>query len=145
MRNIEVTVGRTGVLTPTAVFDPIFLAGTSVSRASLHNGDIIANLGVGIGDTIKVRKAGDIIRRSSAYRRLPGSKPLPCPRPARAAAHPWCICRTKQPCAASTPNARRRACANLIHFASRNAMAIDGLGEAVAVQLIDKGLVSTGS
>ena len=61
VRNIEVTVGRTGVLTPTAVFDPIFLAGTSVSRASLHNGDIIANLGVGIGDTIKVRKAGDII------------------------------------------------------------------------------------
>ena len=61
VRGIEVTVGRTGVLTPTAVFDPIFLAGTSVSRASLHNGDIIASLGVGIGDTIKVRKAGDII------------------------------------------------------------------------------------
>ena len=61
VRDIEVTVGRTGVLTPTAVFDPIFLAGTSVSRASLHNGDIIANLGVGIGDTVQVRKAGDII------------------------------------------------------------------------------------
>ena len=52
VRNIEVTVGRTGVLTPTAVFDPIFLAGTSVSRASLHNGDIIANLGVGIGEGV---------------------------------------------------------------------------------------------
>ena len=52
VRDIEVTVGRTGVLTPTAVFDPIFLAGTSVSRASLHNGDIIANLGVGIGEGV---------------------------------------------------------------------------------------------
>ena len=61
VREIEVTVGRTGVLTPTAVFDPIFLAGTSVSRASLHNGDIIAALDVRIGDTIRVRKAGDII------------------------------------------------------------------------------------
>lgn len=112
VRNIEVTVGRTGVLTPTAVFDPIFLAGTSVSRASLHNGDIIANLGVGIGDTIKVRKAGTSSRRSSAYRPVcRAASPLPCPRPAPAAAHPWCICRTKQPCAASTPNARRRACA----------------------------------
>ena len=113
VRNIEVTVGRTGVLTPTAVFDPIFLAGTSVSRASLHNGDIIANLGVGIGDTIKVRKAGDIIpevhRRigpSAGQQALCHAHDLP-----RAAAHPWCICRTKQPCAASTPNALRRACA----------------------------------
>ena len=104
VRNIEVTVGRTGVLTPTAVFDPIFLAGTSVSRASLHNGDIIANLGVGIGDTIKVRKAGDIIpevigdlpelrrtrgafagRNSPALRqpRMPGAEP--------AQPHPLCV------------------------------------------------------
>ena len=71
VRDIEVTVGRTGVLTPTAVFDPIFLAGTSVSRASLHNGDIIANLGVGIGDTVQVRKAGDIIPVSYTHLTLP--------------------------------------------------------------------------
>lgn len=61
VRDIEVTVGRTGVLTPTAVFDPIFLAGTSVSRANLHNEDIIEAMDVRIGDTIQVRKAGDII------------------------------------------------------------------------------------
>lgn len=80
MRDIEVTVGRTGVLTPTAVFDPIFLAGTSVSRASLHNGDIIASLGVGIGDTIKVRKAGDIIPEViGVSARLPGSRPFAMP------------------------------------------------------------------
>lgn len=58
VRDIEVTVGRTGVLTPTAVFDPIFLAGTSVSRANLHNEDIIEAMDVRIGDTIQVRKAG---------------------------------------------------------------------------------------
>ena len=73
VRNIEVTVGRTGVLTPTAVFDPIFLAGTSVSRASLHNGDIIANLGVGIGDTIKVRKAVDMLIEWGLVERRHGS------------------------------------------------------------------------
>ena len=61
VREVEVSVGRTGVLTPTAVFDPVFLAGTSVSRASLHNEDIIRSLDLRIGDTIRVRKAGDII------------------------------------------------------------------------------------
>lgn len=112
MRDIEVTVGRTGVLTPTAVFDPIFLAGTSVSRASLHNGDIIASLGVGIGDTIKVRKAGDIIPEViGVSARLPAAAPLPCPQPAPAAAHLSCICRMRPPCAVSTPSARPKVCA----------------------------------
>ena len=68
VRNIEVTVGRTGVLTPTAVFDPIFLAGTSVSRASLHNGDIIANLASASGTPSRCARRGTSSRRSSAYR-----------------------------------------------------------------------------
>ena len=61
LRSIEVAVGRTGVLTPTACFDPVFLAGTTVARATLHNEDFIRQFGLCIGDTIQVRKAGDII------------------------------------------------------------------------------------
>ena len=86
VRDIEVTVGRTGVLTPTAVFDPIFLAGTSVARANLHNGDIIGSLDVRIGDTIQVRKAGDIIPEVIGVARhgegtVPYRMPDRCPRP----------------------------------------------------------------
>ena len=144
VRNIEVTVGRTGVLTPTAVFDPIFLAGTSVSRASLHNGDIIANLGVGIGDTIKVRKAGDIIPEViGVSARLPGSKPFAMPTTCPSCGAPMVHLQDETALRCVNPECPAQSLRNLIHFASRNAMAIDGLGEAVAVQLIDKGLVST--
>ena len=144
VRNIEVTVGRTGVLTPTAVFDPIFLAGTSVSRASLHNGDIIANLGVGIGDTIKVRKAGDIIPEViGVSARLPGSKPFAMPTTCPSCGAPVVHLQDETALRCVNPECPAQSLRNLIHFASRNAMAIDGLGEAVAVQLIDKGLVST--
>ena len=144
VRNIEVTVGRTGVLTPTAVFDPIFLAGTSVSRASLHNGDIIANLGVGIGDTIKVRKAGDIIPEViGVSARLPGSKPFSMPTTCPSCGAPVVHLQDETALRCVNPECPAQSLRNLIHFASRNAMAIDGLGEAVAVQLIDKGLVST--
>ena len=134
VRDIEVTVGRTGVLTPTAVFDPIFLAGTSVSRASLHNGDIIASLGVGIGDTIKVRKAGDII---------PGSRPFAMPTTCPSCGAPVVHLQDETALRCVNPECPAQSLRNLIHFASRNAMAIDGLGEAVAVQLIEKGLVTT--
>ena len=144
VRDIEVTVGRTGVLTPTAVFDPIFLAGTSVSRASLHNGDIIANLGVGIGDTIKVRKAGDIIPEViGVSARLPGSKPFAMPTTCPSCGAPVVHLQDETALRCVNPECPAQSLRNLIHFASRNAMAIDGLGEAVAVQLIDKGLVST--
>ena len=144
VRNIEVTVGRTGVLTPTAVFDPIFLAGTSVSRASLHNGDIIANLGVGIGDTIKVRKAGDIIPEViGVSARLPGSKPFAMPTTCPSCGAPVVHLQDETALRCVNPECPAQSLRNLIHFASRNAMAIDGLGEAVAVQLIDKELIST--
>ena len=144
VQDIVVQVGRTGVLTPTAVFDPIFLAGTSVSRASLHNGDIIANLGVGIGDTIKVRKAGDIIPEViGVSARLPGSKPFAMPTTCPSCGAPVVHLQDETALRCVNPECPAQSLRNLIHFASRNAMAIDGLGEAVAVQLIDKGLVST--
>lgn len=144
VRDIEVTVGRTGVLTPTAVFDPIFLAGTSVSRASLHNGDIIDSLGVGIGDTIQVRKAGDIIPEVIAVSAHgPQSQPFQMPAFCPSCGAPVVHLEDETALRCVNPECPAQSLRNLIHFASRDAMAIDGLGEAVAIQLTDKGLVHT--
>lgn len=142
VRDIEVSVGRTGVLTPTAVFDPIFLAGTSVSRASLHNGDIIEELDVRIGDTIQVRKAGDIIPEVIGVARhgkntQPYQMPTCCPSCGAPVVH----LQDETALRCVNPECPAQSLRNLIHFASRNAMAIDGLGEAVAAQLIDRGLI----
>lgn len=142
VREIEVTVGRTGVLTPTAVFDPVFLAGTSVARASLHNADIIAALDVRIGDTIRVRKAGDIIPEVIGVAchgdaAEPYRMPAACP----SCGAPVVRLQDEAALRCVNPECPAQALRNLIHFASRNAMAIDGLGEAVAAQLIDRGLV----
>lgn len=144
VRDIEVTVGRTGVLTPTAVFDPIFLAGTSVSRASLHNGDIITNLGVGIGDTIQVRKAGDIIPEVIAVSAHgPESHPFIMPTVCPSCGAPVVHLEGETALRCVNPECPAQCLRNLIHFASRDAMAIDGLGEAVAIQLTEKELVHT--
>ena len=144
VRDIEVTVGRTGVLTPTAVFDPVFLAGTSVSRASLHNGDIIRNLGVGIGDTIQVRKAGDIIPEVIAVTaHAPDGRPFCMPDTCPSCGAPVVHLQDETALRCVNPECPAQSLRNLIHFASRDAMAIDGLGEAVAVQLTEKGLVHT--
>ena len=142
VRDIEVSVGRTGVLTPTAVFDPVFLAGTSVSRASLHNGDIIEELDVRIGDTIQVRKAGDIIPEVIGVARhgkdtQPYRMPTHCPSCGAPVVH----LQDETALRCVNPECPAQSLRNLIHFASRNAMAIAGLGEAVAAQLIDRELV----
>ena len=142
VRDIEVTVGRTGVLTPTAVFDPIFLAGTSVSRASLHNGDIIANLGVGIGDTVQVRKAGDIIPEVIAVSaHLPGAQPFQMPTACPSCGAPVVHLEDEAALRCVNPECPAQALRNIIHFASRDAMDIDGLGTAVATQLVEKDMV----
>lgn len=144
VRDIEVTVGRTGVLTPTAVFDPIFLAGTSVARANLHNGDIIGSLDVRIGDTIQVRKAGDIIPEViGVARHGEGTVPYRMPDRCPSCGAPVVHLEDEAALRCVNPECPAQALRNLIHFASRNAMAVDGLGEAVARQLIDKGLVHT--
>lgn len=144
VREIEVTVGRTGVLTPTAVFDPVFLAGTSVSRASLHNGDIISDLGIGIGDTVQVRKAGDIIPEVIAVTtHAPHGKPFVMPSVCPSCGAPVVHLQDETALRCVNPECPAQSLRNLIHFASRDAMAIDGLGEAVAIQLIEKNLVHT--
>lgn len=141
--NIEVGVGRTGVLTPTAVFEPVSLAGTTVSRAVLHNQDFINELGIRVGDTISVRKAGDIIPEvlkafdhpnNSETFRLPSICPSCGEEVVRLQDEVAYRCVNPE-----CPEQKRR---NLIHFASKGAMNIDGLGPATIDQLIDNSLVS---
>ncbi len=140
--DIDITVGRTGVLTPTAVFKPVQLAGTTVSRAILHNQDFITQLDVRIGDTILVRKAGDIIPEVVAVtahkeESQPFQMPKICPSCGAAAVH----LEDEAALRCVNPECPAQALRNIIHFASRNAMDIDGLGKAVAAQLVNKGYV----
>ena len=142
LRSIDVAVGRTGVLTPTACFDPVFLAGTTVARATLHNEDFIKQFGLCIGDTIQVRKAGDIIPEvigvtSHAEDAEPYQMPEICPSCGAPVVH----LEDEAALRCVNPECPAQSLRNLIHFASRTAMAIDGLGEAIAQQLIDRQLV----
>lgn len=144
VREIEWTVGRTGVVTPTAVMDPVQLAGTTVARASLHNPDLLAKLDVRLGDTVKLHKAGDIIPEisevvlskrpedSAAY-----EVPTKCPSCGEDLVHLdeevalRCI----------NPSCPAQVEEGITHFASRQAMNIAGLGPKIVKQLIAKDLV----
>lgn len=143
LRKIEINVGRTGVLTPTAVFDPIQLAGTTVSRAVLHNEDFILSKGIGIGDLITVRKAGEIIPEVlSVKEHAEGSAPFKMP-----TVCPSCggaVTREEGEAALRCTNAECPAqlLRHLIHFTSRDAMDIEGLGPAVLQQLTEAGIIS---
>lgn len=140
--DIEITVGRTGVLTPTAVFEPIALAGTSVGRAILHNEDFIREKDVRIGDTILVRKAGDIIPEVVCVRQHGAdSEPYVMPTACPSCGAPVSRLEGEAALRCTNPECPAQLLRNLIHFASRNAMDIDGLGEAVMTQLVDKGFV----
>ena len=142
LRDIEIQVGRTGALTPTAVFDSVTLAGTSVSRATLHNQDFITEKGICIGDTLLVRKAGEIIPEVLKVVRH-GENPVPYQIPETC---PVCGSKTvRDPDEAvircinpACPATRKRS---IVHFASRNAMDIEGLGPAMVDLLVDNGLV----
>ncbi len=139
---IEIAVGRTGVLTPTAQFAPVLLAGTTVSRAILHNEAFIQQLALRIGDTIQVRKAGDIIPEVIAVTKHNEDAPLYvlpdlCPSCGERAVH----LADEAALRCVNPECPAQALRNLIHFASRKAMNIDGLGEAIVAQLAKKELV----
>ncbi len=142
--SIEVSVGRTGAITPTAVFEPVQLAGTTVSRAVLHNQEFISEKDIRIGDTILVRKAGEIIPeviRSLAHEE--GSKPYFLPEVCPVCGTP--AVRYEDESALRCPNAECPAqqFRNIIHFASKGAMSIDGMGPAVISALLEKGLIKT--
>ena len=142
--DIEVNVGRTGVITPVAIFEPVTLAGTSVSRATLHNQEFINDKEIRIGDEIMVRKAGEIIPEvlssvSHEENSVPYVLPDKCPvcgaETVRYADEAALRC-TNVECPAQLKR-------NIIHFASKGAMNIDGLGEANVVALVDNHLINT--
>lgn len=141
--DIEVNVGRTGAITPVAIFEPVLLAGTNVSRAVLHNQEFISEKDIRIGDTILVRKAGEIIpevlksvehRENSVPYFLPEFCPV-CGDKAVTYADEAVLRCTNVDCPAQLKR-------NIIHFASKGAMNIEGLGEAIVTQLVDNGIIT---
>lgn len=140
--DIEIAVGRTGVLTPTAVLEPVHLAGTTVSRATLHNQDFIAEKGISIGDIVTVRKAGDIIpevlcvnehNNSDGYYKFPEICPSCGSEVIREEGEAAIRC--------INPDCPAQLLRNLIHFCSRDAMDIEGLGPAVIETFVNNGLI----
>lgn len=146
VRQILVQVGRTGVLTPKAVIDPVRLAGTTVTNATLHNQDFIDNLDLRIGDTVLVQKAGEIIPEVLSVNKnkrpegtVPYKMPMVCPEcgaPVERDEDGVALRCTGAEC----PAQRLR---NIVHFASRDAMDIDGLGVSLCDALIKAGLVNS--
>lgn len=144
LRRIDVNVGRTGANTPYAVLDPVFVAGSTISMATLHNAEDIARKDFREGDTVVIEKAGDVIPRVVApvlSLRPPDSKPWVMPTTCRACGSE--LHRDEEEvvwrCENTSCPARLRR--GLEHFASRSAMNIEGLGESLVDQLIEQGLV----
>lgn len=145
LKSIEVNVGRTGRVTPFAVLEPVQVAGSTVGLATLHNADQVRAKGVLIGDTVVVRKAGDVIPevvgpvvdlRDGSEREF--VMPTHCPECGTELVRPEGEADTRCPNTASCPAQRREA---IIHLASRGALDIDGLGEETAICLLDAGRV----
>ncbi|MBO4229851.1 MAG: NAD-dependent DNA ligase LigA, partial [Clostridia bacterium] len=146
LTDIQIQVGRTGVLTPNAVLEPIRLAGTTVSRATLHNSDFIQERDIRIGDIVLVQKAGDIIPeviRVKKEARTGSEVPYVMPKRCPSCGEP--VVRDEEEAAVRCTNASCPAqlLRNLEHFVSRDAMNIEGLGVQVLKQLRNTGLVHT--
>ena len=146
LRDIQVQVGRTGVLTPKAVVDPVRLAGTTVTNATLHNQDFITEKDIRIGDTVILQKAGEIIPQVVSVvldKRPEGTEPYRLPRFCPVCGAP--VQRDEDGAALRCTGAECPAqlVRNITHFASRDAMDIEGLGPAVVQALVDKGLITT--
>ncbi|MDX1411228.1 MAG: NAD-dependent DNA ligase LigA, partial [Nitrospirales bacterium] len=143
VRNIAVSVGRTGALTPIALLDPVDIGGVTVSRASLHNMDEVARKDIRVGDTVKVERAGDVIPDivervpvEGEIRSDPFVFPRECPvcHSATLREGPIIYCTGQTVCPAQLKG-------SLEHFASKGAMNIDGLGRKTVAQLVDQRLV----
>ena len=143
---IDIQVGRTGVLTPTAIFEPIILAGTTVSRATLNNEAFIKEKGIAIGDTIIVRKAGDIIPEVLGVHSHNGENPV-FAYPEKCPACDSSVVKVEGEVAIRcvNPDCPAQLLRKLIHFCSRDAMDIEGLGSAVLEQLVNEGLIKKAS
>lgn len=144
VEKIEVQVGRTGALTPVAVLEPVGIGGTTVSRSTLHNEEELKRKDVRVGDTVLVERSGDVIPRVVEVikdRRPRGAKPFVFPSKC-----PICRSEVFKPegevisrCLNASCPARLRE--SILHFASRRAMDIEGLGEALVDQLLERGLI----
>lgn len=146
VRKIQVQVGRTGVLTPVAILEPVRVGGVQVSRATLHNQDEVERKDVREGDTVWVQRAGDVIPEIVEVlleRRPPGAKPFQMPREC-----PVCGSIVERLEGEAAHRCMGISCPaklkeSILHFASKRAMDIDGLGEKLVNQLVDKGLVKS--
>lgn len=142
--SIEVNVGRTGVLTPTAVFSPVLIAGSTVNRATLHNEDFIKEKGICIGDTIIIRKAGDVIPEVvSVKEHIPDAVPYRMPEIC-----PSCGAKAvredgEAAIRCNNPDCPAQLLRMLIHFCSRDAMDIEGLGDALLNKLVEQNMIKT--
>ncbi|KGX88234.1 NAD-dependent DNA ligase LigA [Pontibacillus litoralis] len=146
LTDIELSVGRTGAVTPTAVLEPVKVAGTTVQRASLHNEDLIREKDIRIGDTVVIRKAGDIIPevvRVVMDERTGDEPPFTMPDHCPECNSPLERLEGEVALRCINPNCPAQLREGLIHFVSRNAMNIDGLGEKVIAQLFQEQLVHT--
>jgi DNA ligase (NAD+) len=146
IKNIEINVGRTGVLTPTAVFDPVTLAGTTVSRATLHNQDFIKDKDIRIGSEVIIRKAGEIIPEVvSVYYNPEDSTPYIIPNLCPSCGQKTIRDEDEAAIRCINPDCPAQLLRNLIHFSSRDAMDIDGLGPAALSVLVDNNLIRSQS
>lgn len=142
LRDIEVSVGRTGVLTPTAVFEPVLLAGSTVGRATLHNQDRIDELGIAVGDSIRVRKAGDVIPEVVGVEaHLPDAPVFRLPSVCPSCGAPVFRDDNAAALRCANPDCPAQVLRNLIHFCSRDAMDVEGLGEALLETFVNEGMI----
>ncbi len=142
--DIEVNVGRTGVLTPTGRFDPVTLAGTTVSRATLHNQDFISEKDIRIGSRVVLRKAGEIIPEVVAVISSPeDSQPYQLPEYCPSCGERVTRVEGEAATRCTNPQCPAQLLRNLIHFASRDAMDIDGLGPAILEQLLQQEMIAS--
>ena len=142
--DIELSIGRTGVVTPTAILEPVKVAGTTVSRASLHNEDLIHERDIRIGDSVVIKKAGDIIPEvvKSILDRRPNESeiyhmPTHCP----SCGHELVRIEGEVALRCINPKCQAQLIEGLIHFVSRQAMNIDGLGTKIIHQLYENQLI----
>ncbi|WP_411954847.1 NAD-dependent DNA ligase LigA [Alkalibacillus sp. S2W] len=146
LHDIELSVGRTGAVTPTAILEPVQVAGTTVQRASLHNEDLIIEKDIRLHDTVVIKKAGDIIPevvRVVTEERTGDEKVFRMPENCPECGEPLEKVDGEVAWRCVNPNCPAQLKEGLIHFVSRNAMNIDGLGEKVIEQLFDHQLIQT--
>ncbi|WP_040984781.1 NAD-dependent DNA ligase LigA [Oceanobacillus jeddahense] len=146
LTDIELSIGRTGVVTPTAMLEPVRIAGSTVKRASLHNEDLIREQDIRIGDQVVIKKAGDIIPkvvRSLIEQRTGEEKEFHMPKECPDCGNELVRLEGEVALRCINPSCPAQLMEGLIHFVSRNAMNIDGLGEKVIIQLFREDLVHT--